>query len=617
MAKLQLRFLQISGLERPPAAVDFVPGLNVIFGGSNTGKSHILKLIDYMLGAKNPPEPIPEQSGYDLGHLGIVFADGTAKTLVRALQGGEFRILDGLDRKRPTKNEGVTLSAQHSAKSSLSKTLLEKLGATGTRIRTNATGNTRDLSFRDVAHHVLIEEAKIQLPTSPILSGQVITKTAETSVFKFLLSGVDDSALDITKRDGDDILRQAAQLELLDRQIRDLDREITESSHDPEELKRLDESVEKELTQSFQVQEINETSYRALNAQRLRLKREYQDSEDRMLEIETLVARFQLLTEHYLSDEQRLISISEAGQFFVMEESGVCPVCGAAPKDHRPAAACEGDVEDVIAAANAEIVSLRERAAELSVTIKALGSEHEMLAARLIDLASNHENLQSQIMKEVPNVQATRAFTREIIQRKIDVQKNLGVVRQRDLMLRQRSNLGIDENVDSATMVAQQQLDGTLLDVFSQEIEAELQAWKFPNANRVFFELPKLDVSVSGKSRAANGKGVRALLHGAFSIGLMKFCDKKKLSHPGFLVLDSLFITYRDPDDPADQAISATPLRDRAFESFLQMSENLQLIILENVDVPEWLEDKPICTHFTGQPGVGRTGFFPSLSSSK
>jgi len=63
---MQLRFLIISGPQSRPAVVDFVAGLNVIYGGSNTGKSHILRMIDYVLGARNPPEPIVEQAEYDL-----------------------------------------------------------------------------------------------------------------------------------------------------------------------------------------------------------------------------------------------------------------------------------------------------------------------------------------------------------------------------------------------------------------------------------------------------------------------------------------------------------------------------------------------------------------------
>jgi hypothetical protein len=152
-----------------------------------------------------------------------------------------------------------------------------------------------------------------------------------------------------------------------------------------------------------------------------------------------------------------------------------------------------------------------------------------------------------------------------------------------------------------------------VLDSLCKVVEAELEAWRFPKGERVFFELPKMDISVSGKPSAANGKGVRALLHGAFSVGLMKYCRERKRAHPGFLVLDSLFVTYKDPDGLEDVAIKNTPLKDRAFGSFSELTNEYQLVILDNVDVPDWLIGEPNCIHFTGQPTQGRAGFFPPI----
>ncbi len=524
-----------------------------------------------------------------------------------------MKVIDGLVRRRPEAREGLTVSAQHSARSSLSKMLLEQLGAGGVRIRTDAAGKTRDLSFRDLERHALINEAKIQQPLSPILSGQYVTKTAETSVFKYLLTGVDDSALDLAKPDDRQPLQQAAQLELLDRQIRDVEREITEADQDQEELIRLGQAIDEELTRTFQVQESTESGHRELTETRRELRQEHELVQDRLAEIDTLTARFELLAEHYKSDEQRLVSIVEAGAFFVLEDQGNCPVCGAAPEDHRPDQACEGDVATIVAAATAEITELQRLAVELDQTIRSLAVEREALARRVREILQQLESLQASILREVPSVQTVRFETNRLVQRKISVQQGLDLVQRRDSLLAQRTELGVSPGYDSTTIVAQQQLDGATLDAFCQIVESVLQSWQFPDARRVFFELQKLDISVGGKSRAANGKGVRALLHGAFSIALMQYCRERKRIHPGFLVLDSLFITYRDPADADEAAIAGTPLKDRAFQSFSSLSRDLQIILLDNVDVPDWLEKQPQCTHFTGRPGVGRAGLFPHL----
>jgi hypothetical protein len=612
---MQLRFLHVSGPNTEPANVDFVAGLNVIYGPSNTGKSHILRLIDYVLGAKDPPEPIAEQAHYDLVHLGVAMDDGMEKTLVRALRGGEIRIIEGLVKTRPEPKQGTTVSARHGAKVSLSKMLLEQLGAAGARVQTKAAGDTKDLSFRDLGDYALIEEAKIQARTSPVLTGQYNLKTPETAVFKYVLTGVDDSALDMAKPETSQPVRQAVQLELLDQQVRDLDQEIAEADHDQEELEKLDSSLDIELAQTFQIQEETENDYRQLTGRRRQLRREHEEAQDRIAEIDTLLARFQLLQQHYGSDHDRLAAVIEAGTLFALEDGEICPICGADPAQHRAASACDGNIDEIVEAARAETADLDRRSADLEETIDGLTEERAELADRAREILPELATLTAGIQREVPSVQTVRNETNRVFSRKLVVQKSLDLVRRRDKLLAQRAELGIVPGYDSTTIVVEQSLSGPVLDSFCKVVEAELEAWQFPNRERVFFELPRMDISVSGKPRAANGKGVRALLHGAFSIGLMKYCRSRKRAHPGFLVLDSVFVTYKDPDGLDDLAIKNTPLKDRAFSTFSELPDEYQLLILDNVDVPDWLAKEPCCIHFTGQPTQGRSGFFPALSA--
>ena len=586
-------------------------GLNVIYGGSNTGKSHILRLIDYVLGASNPPEPIIEQAEYDLAHLGVILDDGSEKTLIRALSGGNIRIIDGLFRDRPDAKLGTSVSARHGA-TSLSKVLLSQLGANDKRVRTNAAGATRELSFRDLERFSIVNETKIQEGTSPVLTGQYTTKTAETSVFKYLLTAVDDSALDLAKPDANRPLRQAAQLEILDQQIRELEREIAEADQDHEELKQLDLTLDDELAQSFSVQEEAERDYRSLTTQRRQLRREHEEVRDRIDEIDTLQARFALLDQHYSSDQERLTSAIEAGTLFALEDGQTCPICGAEAQHHRPEFACDGNIDEIVEAAKAELAELGRRAAELKLTMQGLAEERIERAGRAREILPELDALQSDILREVPSVQTVRTQTNTVIARKITVRKVLDIVQRRDRLTEQRDQLGINPGYDSSTIVAAQSLDGAILNELSEVIEAELKSWDFPNARRVFFDLPKMDLSVAGKARSSNGKGVMALLHGAFSIGLMRFCRDRKRAHPGFLVLDSIFVTYKDPDGLEDAAIQNTPLKDKAFEAFAALPDSYQLIVLDNVDVPDWLSKDARCVHFTGQPTVGRPGFFPT-----
>ncbi len=436
-------------------------------------------------------------------------------------------------------------------------------------------------------------------------------------MFKYVLTGVDNSALDLAKPDTSLRYRQAAQLELIDQQVRELDQEITAADHDREELETLNSSLDLELAESFQVQEETETDYRELTRRRRALRSELENAYDRMAEIATLQARFQLLEQHYGSDHDRLAAIIEAGALFALEEGETCPICGADPKHHRPSSACDGNFDEIVEAAKAETADLQHRVVELKQTMDGLAEEREELAERAREILPELQELQRGIIREVPSVQTVRSTTNKIIERKVGVQKSLDLVRRRDRLLDQRAQLGVVPGYDSTTIVAEHSLSGTVLDEFCQVIEAELKAWEFPSPDRVFFELPKWDISVSGKPRSSNGKGVRALLHGAFSIGLMKYCQPRKRAHPGFLVLDYFSSPTRIRMGLKKLAIQATPLKDRAFQAFAALSNQYQLILLDNVDVPNWLPSQSHYIHFTGQPTQGRTGLFPPLDSHR
>src|SRR3546814_18501745 len=83
---------------------------------------------------------------------------------------------------------------------------------------------------------------------------------------------------------------------------------------------------------------------------------------------------------------------------------------------------------------------------------------------------------------------------------------------------------------------------------FANEVSTVLRAWRFPGECQTFFDIEgDFDLIIDGKRRRNNGKGVRAITHAAFKVAILTFCRSRGLPHPGFLVLDTPLITYRDP----------------------------------------------------------------------
>jgi len=142
------------------------------------------------------------------------------------------------------------LSARNDATNTenVSQFLLTELDLTGKEIAFDVNGKKRPLSFRDLVRFCLVDEVAIQSESSPVESGQVISTTAERSVFKLLLTGQDDSAV-VTVLDRKSFKTSTvAKQEVLDDLLNGINNELAADFPDAEGL--ADQSKNLELVGS-------------------------------------------------------------------------------------------------------------------------------------------------------------------------------------------------------------------------------------------------------------------------------------------------------------------------------------------------------------------------------
>lgn len=191
-----------------------------------------------------------------------------------------------------------------------------------------------------------------------------------------------------------------------------------------------------------------------------------------------------------------------------------------------------------------------------------------------------------------------------------------------DLYLQREKLATRREEIDSASTQSERDPlpvgpDATVLFEFGETVKSVLTKWGFPDAHKVQFDAKARDITVGEKSRDANGKGVRAVLHAAFSVAVAVYCIDKGLPHPGFLVLDTPLLTYREPlkskhgDLSEDEkALKATSLAEKFYAHLATLEGALQVIVIENSDPPVVAEDLAHIEVFTGRVGDGRYGLF-------
>jgi hypothetical protein len=161
------------------------------------------------------------------------------------------------------------------------------------------------------------------------------------------------------------------------------------------------------------------------------------------------------------------------------------------------------------------------------------------------------------------------------------------------------------------------EVPGTAVYEFAQTVSNVLAEWQFPGDRHVSFDDTTFDLRIDGKLRKDNGKGVRAITHAAFKVGLLLYCQERQLPHPGFLILDTPLLTYRDPLSSRhgplsadDEPIRNTSLKEFFFEHLAAHSAQSQFVVVENVDLPEGIEALAKVQTFTSDPGSGRAGLF-------
>jgi len=602
------------GAGRIPAVLEFGPGLNVLYGSSDTGKSFVVEVIDFMLGGKPPIPDIPERDGYTQILLAIETLDQKKFTLLRSVDGGGFRVFEGLITEPPGPDvEANELGEQHSEKTSdnLSTFLLGLCGLSAKRVRKNKYGVTNSLSFRNLARLVIVNETEIFQKRSPLSEGNPVTDTPNFATFKLLLTGSDDSSIVQVGPRGQEDQSREQQLDLLDKLIDEQQARLAELTKFPEELAEQYEKIQKSIEVHQSELSSTEEAFRTAANRRRELRKRWEEGRDRRADIASLLERFALLDRHYVSDVGRLKGIEEGGTLFEVLGKASCPLCGAAPEHHQKDSACDGDVSATVAAAKAEISKVQVLRRELAKTVDDLQREGASFDRRLPKLEKELQEISNNVESFLsPKLAKLRATYGQFADKRGQVREAMAIYQTIQDMERRRVDVEGATHGPKEAAVAEGDLPAAIAEKFALQVESILKDWHFPGADRVFFDPKARDLIISGRPRGARGKGLRAITHAAFTVGLLQYCKTNQTPHPSFIVLDSPLLAYREPEGNEDD-LRGTDLNQQFYNYLAKIPDDRQVIIVENSDPPDVIQKRKQVTMFSANPHTGRYGFFP------
>lgn len=604
----RLLSLTLTGSAVPSAEVLFYKGLNVISGPSDTGKTFVVQCIDYLLGSSKLPKSVPEAVNYESAELRIL-------DLLSEQEISICRSLKSVGKLKVTKGNVVSLlAAKHKAgdENTISNFLLKLSGFYDRRVRVNKDGKVRDLSFRDIAKLIIIDEESIIKTGSPALTGQVISATAESSVFRLLLTGVDASVVDGVDENKVSPLKQAAKVEVLEQLLTENSKKIESLSlpvKDWLDVLQENERIDLIYQDAEESLEAHKVSSSELEIQRRDVLTQLYKVESKTDVLFGLKERFELLQQQYMADYARLQSIAEVNYRIEQLGDQDCPVCGAVGADQKHEhSRIETSHEEIAVSCSAEMLKIGSLLSDLAET--RMDNEAQVLdsQAKLETLREDLRGIGNVLDGLVkPKIEAAlRSFM--LVQSERDLYRRAEELFVRGAELQDMLLAIADSDKKPVEGMTSPRMGAGEVSKFLHDVEILLGEWNFPNIGRVGFSEKVQDIVIADRSRASHGKGVRAITHAAFSLSLLTYCVNNKLPHPGLVIIDSPLVVYREPD--SDEVGFSHEVKDSFYRSLAENFKEQQVIIVENDDPPEDVARFASLIKFTASKN-GREGFIP------
>lgn len=610
--RLKLTKLILAGENKKDAIINFKGGLNVIAGASDTGKSFAFECIDFALGSSSNPKTVPEMKGYRSVFLEIEdIGQEEIFTLKRNFSEDEkneiFIYYSNYQEKDAAEVE--KLSVTHNAKKSLSKKLLNCCDCTYKYVMKNTKGDTRAFTFRSFSPLIMINELRITARHSPIYHtdsrGSTFATPARTA-FKTVISGIDYKKEE--KKENTEIIKAKlkGKIEQLSQIIDEIRIENNELIKDTEDI-NTEKSIEIIELNKFIKEKSEEIKKYELDYKEIQTEIEIKNTELKHLLNNN--NKFVLLKKNYLSDLERLEFIYDAFDLTQQLVEVECPIC------HSPMKVNEMEKsDDYYEALATEKIKIEVQLAELDETIKDLSDEIISKKQRISKLENYKEEITDNLNNNLGPIVAEKV---KKVQELMDAQERINLITRNEKRIN-KYNTEISkwqEKIDSTGQEKGKKIEDlpeAYTNELCKEIKFLLQGCDFiGKEGKIKYNNTTEDVEVGEKEKASYGKGARAIINSTFLIGIMNYCYKRNLCHPGIVVLDSPLTTYKEKDKKDGDDETITKGTKEKFYEMLAEQKNGQIIIFDNEEPSSTVKTKINYLHFSGDSTVGRKGLIP------
>lgn len=623
--------------------VDFQPGVNIIYGDSNTGKSSILNLIDYLLGARKI-DLYPEIEAVCRYAILDVTLNDNRYSVKR----------DIFDNSKPievypcaynkieqfaVKKYLPTFKAnkQYQDLEFYSDFLLNALNLTNLKIKqapSKDDSKLTRLSFRDIFKYCYVDQD--DLGSKKFLkSDNYALQVRNTEVFKYIFNALDSQITELEQS----ISNKTQKKHELENKFKTVSDFLRESEFGSllsldDEITRTDDAISEIEAQLAQVNKrvmADDEVYRAIKTTLSEIELEIKLITQKMSDNELKIERFTRLKNDYSSDIAKFTSSLEARRVIgeIPEEISLCPVCD--NELHLESAKTKFEIPPTEKVKH-ELNSLKRRIKDTEKIIseskrqwdleqeKLRGlNEQEFNARELID--KNTNEMASPYLAERDMYVGQRA---ELKQKRKELVSRLKIRNQHDLLTKtikslETSIIKLKENLEELNENAPSMID--ILSNLADNLKDYLMFIKIQKPTGINLSSNRFTPIVREIEYAnITSGGLRTIIVIGYMCSLIKEALRSKMSYPSFLMIDTVgkylgktHSRYRNETsttEDAKEGVSDPQKYQNIFEYIIKLSNEYedknkvcQFILVDN-DVPDHIVDKLsgfVVAHFSSE----------------
>lgn len=588
-----IKWLDITANQKKSKII-FAPGLNIIYGPSNTGKSMVLDCIDYLMGAKE--HRFDANLKIEKVQMGID-VNGKSVSISREIDTQSFDVVskvDGIETATYKLNGGKKYHSINEVWLKLMDIPLD------TKILRTQEGKTQALTIRTFYHTFMIDEDRV-LNKSSILKGKKSmggnVGTPVLTALLYLGTGnnylPDTSFIDpkIKKAKDEGILKIVNRgMGFLENQKSSFDEKLP--SLQPDEIR---DKINQTLAEIGAAKGALEGTLDLCK----KLGEKINEVLRQLAEDEVLMNRNQLLLSQYKADIKRLTFIVE-GNIVSKKLKPVqkCPFCdGELPAENK---------EDYVEAAVAEVKKIETQVKDLQSVQASLQEEYDSLKGEKVSYV-NQRNQQEEIIRGElePKIKQLKEQLEEYrISLKFSEMNTM--ITQFSTFLRQEREAVENDETSNIHLDVKEKFKEVFKKILDDELDALLKYCDYQNYVDSYFDVESYDVVINGRKKKSQGKGFRAFINTLLAVAMENCLKQMNHYHPSLFIVDSPILTLKEYEVKENEQVSE-PMKVHLFKYFVEREKAPQTIIIEN-EIPPLDYKNTNLIEFTKKKGIGRYG---------